>query len=981
MMRQTEPNHLSLSRLATLHGEVVTTTSNQSLILDDPNMVWFIESGSVNLFMVEIRNGVEQSHRQYIMHCEAGLILPGIIADQNQKSEGTKITVIAKRIGGAVLRKIPINHLKQAPPDEVASQIDKWILSFSTTLARFVTHMPRPTMLVEPGRVQNLEAGTISARKGVVWISEIPQDTSLYMGMVEGFDNFNSDLFESPMVPLTRVGWLSVLQNTPAFCKSTEEIIKQGLLQQALACFHFNAFNLEHLNRKLALVDDTNLERIRKTSRNTAKKVSRNQLYNIYDLPVDQDLNLDDSALFEALNVIGKFERITFQFPQRSGPYSESVNLTAIMDLSGIRSRSVQLINNVEWWKFDGSAILGFLKSNNQPVALIPGILGRYWIVDPVKKTKMRVTAKTVELLQADACVFYSPLPEKKVETADLLRISLYRSSGHLIQLILAGIPGGLFQVVPAMALGFTVSILTDDGVEEILYGVGMAIVIFGLIAALSHILHYKSLMSIKDRVTSRLEGAFWDRILRLPSKVLNSHPTSEIALSSMTFQHFRNDEKLPFIESLLSLIFMQPIFIYICFIDIYLGLVMMVLCGISFILTLLVGLFQIKPHGKVIRSTQIVSSRLFQIIEGIVKLRIERAEDSAYAIWARDYRKQKRAEIELGLFARHSRALGNSLPFLAGGVLCFVFTVNNSPNTGVGDFLMAYIVFLTFHSVTTRFGESMGFLGAGLKAMEPLKPMLDAETEVTFGRQPVEFLNGDVLFDRVSFRYDPDGPLILDDVTIHARTGEFVAIAGESGAGKSTLFNLALGFNLPLSGAIFYDGYDLRHLNLKQLRRKVGSVPQAIRLHPQDIWDNIAIHHEGSTTKMVWDAVRSARIEDQIKAMPMGLLTLLGTSGSVLSGGESQRITLARSLLGAPRVMLLDEATNWLDNTNQAEVMQNLALLASTRIVIAHRLSTLKKADRIYVLKGGKVVQTGSFAELCAIDGEFKDLITRQHT
>ncbi len=980
MIRQVEPNHISLSSLATRHGEVVTSTSNRSLILDDPNMVWFIESGSVNLFMVEILNGVEQSLRQYIMHCKAGIILPGIIADKNQESEGTKITVIAKRIGGAVLRKIPITCLNQVPPEGIAAQIDNWILSFSTTLSRFVTHMPRPTMLVEPGKVQNLDAGTISVRKGVVWISEIPQGTSLYMGMVEGFDNFNSDLFESPMVPLTRVSWISVLQNTSAFCKSTEEIIKQGLLQQALACFHFHAFNLEHLNRKLALVDDTNLERIRKTSRNTAKKVSRKQLYNIYDQPVDQDLILDDSALFDTLKIIGKFERISFQFPQGSGPYPESVNLTAILDSSSIRSRSVQLRNDDKWWNSDGSAILAFLKSNNQPVALVPGIWGRYWIVDPVKKTKMRATAKTVELLQTNAWVFYSPLPEKNVETADLLRISLHRCSGNLIRLFLAGIPGGLFQIIPAVALGFTVSIVTDSGVEEILYFIGLAIVIFGLIAALSHILHYKSLMYIKDRATSRIESAFWDRILRLPSKVLNSHPTSDIALSGMTFQHFRNDERLPFIESLLSLIFLQPIFIYIYFIDIYLGLVMMVLCGISFIITVLVGSFQIKPLGKVIRSTQIVSSRLFQIIEGIVKLRIERAEDSAYAIWARDYRKQKRAEIELGLFTRHSQALSNSLPFLAGAVLCFLFAVNNSPNIGIGDILMVFLVFLTFQSVTTRFGESMGFLALDLKAMESLRPLLDAKTEVTFGRQPVEHLNGDVLFDRVSFRYDPDGPLILDDVTIHARTGEFVAIAGESGTGKSTLFNLALGFDLPLSGAIFYDGYDLRHLNLKQLRRKVGSVPQTIRLHPQDIWDNIAINHEDSTTKMVWDAVRSARIEDQIKAMPMGLLTLLGTSGSVLSGGESQRITLARSLLGTPRVMLLDEATNWLDNANQAEVMKNLALLASTRIVIAHRLSTLKKADRIYVLKGGKVVQTGSFAELCATDGEFKDLITRQH-
>ena len=211
---------------------------------------------------------------------------------------------------------------------------------------------------------------------------------------------------------------------------------------------------------------------------------------------------------------------------------------------------------------------------------------------------------------------------------------------------------------------------------------------------------------------------------------------------------------------------------------------------------------------------------------------------------------------------------------------------------------------------------------------------------------------------------------MILDDVTIHAAPGEFVAIAGESGAGKSTLFRLALGIERPSAGAVYYDGRDLRHLNLKQVRRKIGAVPQSVGLHPQDLWDNLVSHHQEVTSQEVWSAVRLAEIEDQIKAMPMGMMTMVGTSGAVLSGGESQRVTIARSVIGAPRIMLFDEATNWLDNESQARVMQNLTSLTSTRVVIAHRLSTLEQADRIYVLQAGKVVQSGSFKELMEVDG-----------
>ena len=373
------------------------------------------------------------------------------------------------------------------------------------------------------------------------------------------------------------------------------------------------------------------------------------------------------------------------------------------------------------------------------------------------------------------------------------------------------------------------------------------------------------------------------------------------------------------------------------------------------------------------------VVGRLFQIMGGIAKLRVENAEGSAFAIWAQGYREQKRAELELGAIEGHSRAFGAALPFLAGGVLLAAVVTAGDRNVPVGDFLVVYTVFIAFQSAIARLGESFGTIAAMLPAFDQMRPLLVAVPESDVGGEPVERLDGEILFDRISFRYDPDGPLILDDVTIRARPGEFVAIAGESGAGKSTLFRLALGIDRPTAGAVYYDGRDLRHLNLKQVRRKIGAVPQSVRLHPQDLWDNIVAHHEEVASGEVWQAARAAGIEGQIKAMPMGLMTMVGAVGGVVSGGESQRVTIARSLLGSPRIMLLDEATNWLDNESQAEVMQNLALLTSTRIVIAHRLSTLEQADRIYVLQAGKVVQSGSFEELVEVDGVFRDLVRRQ--
>ena len=295
------------------------------------------------------------------------------------------------------------------------------------------------------------------------------------------------------------------------------------------------------------------------------------------------------------------------------------------------------------------------------------------------------------------------------------------------------------------------------------------------------------------------------------------------------------------------------------------------------------------------------------------------------------------------------------------------------------GSFLAAVAAFMVFQTAVGRLGDSFGAIAAIVPSLRQVQPFLAEPPETSAGGEPVESLGGEVVLDRVSFRYDSDGPLILDDVSIRANPGEFVAIAGRSGAGKSTLLRLALGLDQPTAGAVYYDGRDLSRLNVKQLRRMIGAVPQDVQLHPENIWDNIAGDHDAATMEDAWRAARLASVDREIRAMPMRMLTSVGSSADVTSGGESQRINIAHALIRNPRILLLDEATNWLDNENQAKVMANLAQLSSTRIVIAHRLSTLRHADRIYVLEAGRVVQEGSFAKLVESEGVFRDLVRRQ--
>ena len=979
-MRDARPEHTSIAELAARSGTSVPCAGNLPVRLDDPDSVWFIDQGAVNLFLVEFKDGVERAAPQHLLRCETGRLLPGVAPDEEDANEkDTSLSLIAKGSPGTLLKRLPASLLSEVHPAELAKQTDTWLTAVTDTLSRFASRLPRPTALAEPGLTQTLAPCTLSVRRGVVWVSQPSRGVSLYMDMVDQAELADAGGPHEAVIPLTRTSWLTLLDEATLAGKSTETLAQQGALLPALASFHTVAFNLERLNRRLAVVDDANLERERTTSRRTAEAAARRRLFNIYDRPIDRDADVADTALADALKIIGRHQGIDFRIPVRSTLSDSPVGLVDVLDASGVRARRVRLEPGGNWWRGDSNALLAFRANDGQPVALLPGMFGRYREIDPVSKRSVRVTADRAGALKKEAWMFYRPLPARNVKLGDLLRIALHGSAGDLARLVIAGLPGGLIKLLPALALGFVANHIVAGGSAGVLYAVAATLAGFGLFGALLHLLQSTAMMRLEGRSASRVEAAFWDRLMRLPSGILRRHPAGDLAMSGMTFQSLRDGLQGAVADSLLSVVFLLPVFGVIFFYDATLGVITLAFSLGSLLVTAALGLRQISPYGRMIAAARGVAGRLFQIVGGIVKLRVESAEGSAYAIWARDYREQKRAELELGALEAHSRAFAAALPFLAGGVLLFAVVIVSDRNVPVGDFLVVYTVFIAFQSAIARLGESFGTVAAMLPAFKQMRPLLAAVPETDVEGEPVNRLGGEILFDRISFRYEPDGPLILDDVTIHARPGEFIAIAGESGAGKSTLFRLALGIDRPTAGAVYYDGRDLRHLNLKQVRRKIGAVPQSVGLHPQDLWDNLVGHHEEVGTKEVWAAVRIAGIEDEIKGMPMGMMTMVGTSGAVLSGGESQRVTIARSVIGSPRIMLFDEATNWLDNESQAEVMRNLTALTSTRVVIAHRLSTLEQADRIYVLQAGKVVQSGSFRGLMETDGVFRELVKRQ--
>ena len=970
----TPPQRRPLAEIATETGVPVPCAGNLPLDMGDPEFVWFVDEGAVDLFLVEHQDGVAQSAPQHLFRAAAGQFLPGV----TPQVEHTTLSLVAKGLPGTVLRRLPADSLAAAGSAELAEHVNTWLMEISAVLSRDVADRPRADVLIEAGEVSTASAGTVVARRGVAWVP-VAEGAGLFLGLIDPAENGPDDCGASGVVALTPSTWISLTEEVQLSARSSETLAEDGHLLTALAEFHAVALTLERLNRRLAIVDQANLERARATSRRTDEDSARHRLFDLYDLGEKPIAGAGKTALIEALEIIGHHEGIDFRWPARMEASDTAAILGNVLDASGVRARRVRLVRDDKWWIGNSGAMLAFRADDGRPVVLLPGVLGHYQEVDPGARRSIRMTAVRADTLRSDAWLFYRPLASTSAGLGDLLRLAGKGLNIDLARYVMAGLFGGLAMLLPALVLGFVADEVIPGGEPGPLYVATTALAVVALLGALLQVLQGMALMRLEGRVASRVEAAFWDRLLRLPPSFLQRYPTGDLALRGMTFQTLRDTVQGVVANAVLSIVFLSPAFILIFFYDVALGCATVAFGIVSLVATVALGVRQVTPHGREVQAVRRLAGRLFQLINGISALRIERAEGSAFAVWARDYREQKQAELKRGTFEDHLQALSSSLPFLAGAVLFAATTLADRETIDAGDFLIVYTVFLVFQTAVTRLGASFGAVAAVMPALDQVRPLLAESPETSVDGEMVETLGGDIAFDHVNFRYDADGPLILDDVSIHARPGEFVAIAGESGAGKSTLFRLALGLEQPSSGAVYYDGRDLKHLNIKQLRRRIGAVPQDVRLHPEDVWDNIVGDDEDATEEYAWRAARLAAVDHAISAMPMGMLTCVGTGASVTSGGESQRIVIAHALLRNPRILLLDEATNWLDNDSQATVMRNLASLTSTRIVIAHRLSTLRQADRIYVMRAGKVVQEGSFAELVATEGAFRTLVRRQ--
>ena len=641
----------------------------------------------------------------------------------------------------------------------------------------------------------------------------------------------------------------------------------------------------------------------------------------------------------------------------------------------GIMRRNVNLPKG--WYKDAIGALLARRKDDGTVVALIPRGLTGYAYFDAANSRWVRVGRKNEELFDEEAICFYKPFPLTKltvpaltryivqcIDRADIVLVALATFLVSLVGLLTPRLTALLFGQV---AVSGSVRLLA-------------ALATFMISVSVSQILLRSINAMLSARVTTKLnlsvQAATMMRILSLPADFFKKWSSGELASRSQQLQSLCqmlvSSALNTGLTSLFSLMYITQIFAFAP------ALVMPALAVIlvTLIFTMATTLYQTRIARRQMELSAQESGMSYALITGIQKIKLSGAEKRAYARWSDLYAKQVAMQYNPPAFLRFNSVISSAIS-LTGTLVMYYMALRSG--VGVAD----YYAFTAAYGMVSGAFMSLAGIAMTLAQFRPVmamaKPIMDAEPEVSEGKQVIDRISGAIEVSNVSFRYREDMPLILDDLSLKIRPGQYVAIVGATGCGKSTLMRILLGFEKPQKGAVYYNGKDLNTIDLKSLRRKIGVVMQNGKLFQGDIYSNIVISAPQLTVDQAWEAAEMAGIAEDIRRMPMGMHTLISEGSGGISGGQRQRLMIARAIAPRPKVLMFDEATSALDNITQKTVSDSLEKLKCTRIVIAHRLSTIRACDRIIYLEKGKIVEDGNYDELIALGGKFAELVERQ--
>lgn len=641
----------------------------------------------------------------------------------------------------------------------------------------------------------------------------------------------------------------------------------------------------------------------------------------------------------------------------------------------GIMHRNVTLQKG--WYRRCFGAMLGVKKEDDSVVALIPDRFDRYTYYDRKSGKRIRITAGNQDQIREEAICFYRPLPSEKLEMSSLIKYIFGTFSAMdfgilAVAALLIALLGMLFPKINSILF----SEVAGSGNVRVLGAAATFLLSVKISTVLLGTFRTMMMNRVKDKMDISIQAAAMMRVMTLPPDFFKQYSSGELSEKIRYLSRISSvivDSVLgTALTSLFSMLYILQIFKYApAMLPAALGLL-----GVIFLFTTVSAVVQAKVSEKQMESSAKEKGIIFSLFCGIQKIRLAGAEKRAFARWAKAFSEKAGPLYDPPLFLKWNEPIGTLLRVGGAGVLYYAALAGN---VSVAD----YYAFNTAYGMTSSafqmlIGVALQFASFG-PILKMIKPILETKPEISEGKEMVSDVSGAIELNNVSFCYDENMPPVIDDLTLKIRRGQYLAIVGATGCGKTTLMRLLLGFEKPQKGAVYYDGKDLQSIDLRSLRRKIGVVLQNGSLFAGSIYSNIVLSAPWLSEKEAWEAAELAGIAEDIRNLPMGMHTMISEGAGGISGGQKQRLMIARAVAAKPKILMLDEATSALDNLTQKKISKSLDELKCTRIVIAHRISTIRQCDRIIMLEHGKIAEDGTYDELIRKNGKFAELVARQ--
>lgn len=649
--------------------------------------------------------------------------------------------------------------------------------------------------------------------------------------------------------------------------------------------------------------------------------------------------------------------------------------LDYLLSSTGILYREIVLTKG--WRKDAMGPMIGSLANEGKVVTLVPSNMGGYEYIDPKDGTRKRVTANEEKNISSEALCFYTPLPTRELNVKDLLNYmkncltmrDLIGFAAAALAITLVG------MLMPRLNL-ILMSTVINTGSYQLLWAVFSFMMCVTVGTVLLSIIRSLVLSRIRFKLNINVSAATMMRILSLPASFFKNYSAGELS----QYVTYMNSLCSTIVDSVFStavtgvfsLVYITQISVYAPSLVVPSLAVTLITLGIS----LITAMVQMRLDKEKMEYTAKERGLVVSLISGIQKIRLSGAENRAFSKWSGQFVKSAALIYSPPAIIRLSKVFSTAVGLIGIAVMYYVSVKNHVSVADYYAFNSAYAYISSAFSSLT----SMALSAASIKPIIGLiQPLLSAVPEASENKETVTRLSGRIEMSHITFGYDPETKPLFEDFSLTIPARQYVAIVGKSGCGKSTLVRLLLGFEKPQRGVIYYDRRDLEQIDKRSLRRQIGTVMQNGRLFGGSLFDNIVISAPMLKLSDAWEAAEIAGIADDIREMPMGMNTMVQEGGGTISGGQRQRLMIARAIAPKPKILIFDEATSALDNITQKKVSEALDKMKCTRIIIAHRLSTIKRCDRILLIDGGKIAEDGTYDELIAKNGLFAELVARQ--